>query len=444
LLNEFRRTALLIAAVLSIAASLPAIAQQQQQHKIDSLDLGKVQDMLHAAYNDVKKNYYDPQYHGIDIDARYREYNSRLSSAVSLNEGMRVVAAYLDGFKDSHLFFIPPMRPYTIESGFRMEMVGDQCLIDRVRPGTDAADKLYPGDRILSLNSFKVTRTDMWTVGYYFNVLNPAVDYDLNLQSPDGTMRRVGVKSFIKQKPKTIDLTNPGQDYWDLIRQGDYEDHVTRSILKTEGDVTYWKMPEFNLGIDEVEGDFSRVKKHSALVLDLRGNPGGAIETLKLMVGSVFDHDVKIADRVGRKDSKPMIAKKFGTPFTGKIVVLIDDRSASCAELFARILQLEHRGTVIGDQSSGSVMEARRFEETSGTDTVVPFGFSITDANLIMSDGKSLEKTGVTPDEVVLPTPEDLAAGRDPVLARAATLAGGSLSPEQAGKMFPVEWLPLR
>jgi C-terminal processing protease CtpA/Prc len=89
-------------------------------------------------------------------------------------------------------------------------------------------------------------------------------------------------------------------------------------------------------------------------------------------------------------------------------------------------------------------MEARRFEETSGTDTVVPFGFSITDANLIMSDGKSLEKTGVTPDEVVLPTPEDLAAGRDPVLARAATLAGGSLSPEQAGKMFPVEWLPLR
>jgi carboxyl-terminal processing protease len=199
-------------------------------------------------------------------------------------------------------------------------------------------------------------------------------------------------------------------------------------------------MPGFNLDIDQVEDAFSKVKKHSALVLDLRGNPGGDIRTLTLMLGSVFDHDAKIADRVGRKDSKPIIAKKLGTPFTGKIVVLIDARSASCAELFARTIQLEHRGTVIGDKSAGAVMEAGEFAETTGGDTVVPYGFEITDANLIMGDGKSLEKIGVTPDEEVLPTQKDLAASLDPVLSRAATLAGGSISPEAAGKMFPIEW----
>jgi hypothetical protein len=42
----------------------------------------------------------------------------------------------------------------------------------------------------------------------------------------------------------------------------------------------------------------------------------------------------------------------------------------------------------------------------------------------------------VTPDELLLPTREDLAAGRDPALSRAATLAGASLDPKAAGALF--------
>jgi C-terminal processing protease CtpA/Prc len=68
------------------------------------------------------------------------------------------------------------------------------------------------------------------------------------------------------------------------------------------------------------------------------------------------------------------------------------------------------------------------------------FGSSITVADVIMSDGRSLEKEGVAPDEMLLPTAEDLAAGRDPVLARAAALCGVTLDPMKAGALFPVEW----
>lgn len=56
-----------------------------------------------------------------------------------------------------------------------------------------------------------------------------------------------------------------------------------------------------------------------------------------------------------------------------------------------------------------------------------------------MTDGKSLERVGVSPDVALLPAPEDIAAGRDPVLARAIELAGGVLDPVGAGGLFPRE-----
>ena len=88
-------------------------------------------------------------------------------------------------------------------------------------------------------------------------------------------------------------------------------------------------------------------------------------------------------------------------------------------------------------------MEARPYSESLGADTKIFYGFNITDADLIMADGKSLEHTGVTPDEIVLPTAKDLAAGRDPAMARAAELAGLPMDPVAAGKLFPFEWQPL-
>ena len=71
---------------------------------------------------------------------------------------------------------------------------------------------------------------------------------------------------------------------------------------------------------------------------------------------------------------------------------------------------------------------------------LIPYGLSVTTADMIMTDGKSLERAGVTPDELLLPSQADLAAGRDPVLARAITLLGGVMDPVAAGRFFPIEW----
>ena len=94
----------------------------------------------------------------------------------------------------------------------------------------------------------------------------------------------------------------------------------------------------------------------------------------------------------------------------------------------------------MGDRSSGSVMESKRYSNRIGTETVVFYGASITDADIIMGDGKSLEHAGVIPDETMTPSPVDLASGRDPVMAHAADIAGVKLTPEKAASLFPYEW----
>jgi C-terminal processing protease CtpA/Prc len=159
------------------------------------------------------------------------------------------------------------------------------------------------------------------------------------------------------------------------------------------------------------------------------------------LVGDLFDHDVKVGDRKQRKETKPMVAKTRGHDvFAGQVIVLVDSGSGSAAELLARVIQIEKRGIVIGDHSAGAVMESRHFPFEIGEGNVTFYGASITDADIIMTDGASLEHTGVTPDKLMLPTGADLRAQSDPVLAYAASSAGVKLDPKEAGALFPIRW----
>ena len=400
--------------------------------------------MLRDAFREIKKNYYDPKFHGIDLDSRFHEYDAKLNSITSVGDSFRIISGFLSGFHDSHLYFQPPSRRSRFDPGYRMAVIGDKCLVLHVRPGSDAAAKLHPGDRILKFNGFEVNRGDLKDIEYYFHVLAPGVQDALEMEAPDGSHRSEIIKTIVIPTKAVMDLTTEdSNDFWDMVRRDDNEDHLYREQIAEQGGVAVWKMSRFEFEADSVDRIFARIKKDSALILDLRGNPGGYTDSLQWLVGHLFDHDVKIADRETRKPEKPMVAKHNGTSFAGKVVVLVDSRSESASELLARVIQLEHRGVVLGDVTAGSVMEARQYQESQGADVKVFYGFSVTCANLMMSDGTSLEGVGVTPSAILLPKPKDIAEGKDPVLSQAASLLGVTLDPVAAGKLFPYEWRKL-
>lgn len=430
---------------LRIISILLAVLVQQVYAAAQAKDMtneerNQVETMLSQVSIDLTKHYYDPKLHGVDWDARVKLVKEQIKQEKSLNMAMAHIAAALDSLNDSHTFLIPPSRPYVLDHGWTVRMIGDKCFVTRVRPNGDAETHgVKAGDQLVAINGYRIGRDNLRKIEYAFNVLRPLPQLTVTLASPQGETRKTVIEAKFRQRARVQDLDgNTVQKLW--MEAEDWEREQRIRTVEYGDDLLIAKLSSFMFDQDMLGKLLSSARKHKALILDLRENPGGDVEMLKAMVGGLLDHDVKICDRIGRDSNKPMIAKSSHHVFEGKLFVLIDSKSASASELLARIVQLEKRGTVIGDRSSGSVMEARAYSYSAGLDMVMFYGASITDANLIMADGGSLEHAGVTPDEVNILTQADLASGRDTVLAHAADLAGVKITPEEAGKLFPYEW----
>lgn len=429
---------LITTATLVLVSFSPAPSALGQS--IDSIERQRASAMLRMVRDDLKKNYYDTTFRGIDVDARFKAAEDKLNEAKSLGQAFGVIAQALIDLNDSHTFFRPPARPQRIEYGWNMQMIGDKCYVVAVKPGSAAQKQgLKVGDLVVSVEGFRPNRKDLWKMDYYYNALSPRLGLRVVVQSPGGEPRQLDLPAKVQQGKTVVNFL---QDLNDIIREAENEDRLNRHRFFKSEKIVVWKMPGFDFEPEQADSLMSgEVKGHETLILDLRGNRGGYVKTLEKFVGNFFDRDLKIADRKGRKEMKPSMAKTRGKDvFAGKLIVLVDSNSASASEVFARLVQLEKRGTVIGDQTSGAVMESKGYAHDIGGDSVVTFGVSITDADVIMSDGQSLERVGVTPDELLLPTAEDLAAGRDIVLARAVELAGGKIDPVKARALFPIEW----
>lgn len=403
----------------------------------DRIEKARMKDMLKMVKAEVKDKYYDTNYHGIDLEARFKQADEKLSQATTTTQSLAIIAQVLTDFNDSHLFFIPPPTNLAVEYGWRMQAIGDKVFVTQVKPGSDAEAKgLKIGDQIVSIGGFRPSKKELWKVRYYYNVISKRSGMTLSVVSPDQTTpRELTIGAETKRLPQKLNFASYTRMFDDF-----YEEENDKHRFATAGGITIWKMPSFSVDPGSVAGMVGRAKGGN-LILDLRRNGGGYVVAMEELVGNMFDKDIKIAELKGRKKMDPSTAKTRGANiFKGKLIVLIDSESGSASEIFARVVQMEGRGKILGDVSAGAVMQSIQFGQEMGTDSVVPFAISITNADVIMSDGKSLEHVGVTPDELIVPTGADLAAGRDPVLARAVELLGGKVSAEDAGKLSKYYW----
>lgn len=435
-----------VLSVVAVAALVPAARAQQQ---VNGMERDRWKDALGLIKDDIRKNYYDPNFHGIDLDAHFKKAEEKMKQAQSIGQLFGIIAQALLDFDDSHLFFLPPGRSTRYDYGWRTQMFGERCFVTAVKPGSDAEAKgLKPGDEILSLDGYQITRQNHWKVEYAYFSLRPVPGVRFVVAGPDGKERQLDVLTKITQGKRVLDLTEEGDgsDLGDFMRDMEDDERGRREASRSwsfgDGQVMLWRLEEFAHSDEEIDAVMAKARKHKALVIDLRGNGGGAEKTLLRMLSNLFDRDVNVGEIKRRKETKPLVAKTRGgeNVYRGDLIVLVDSDSGSASELFARVIQLEKRGTVMGDRTAGAVMRSRVHPHESGLDVVAPYAASITDADITMSDGKSLEHVGVKPDIVLLPKAADLASGRDPVLSQAVTLLGSPLDPEKAGALFPNKW----
>lgn len=448
------RATLRFSLVLVLLAGLPARSQQPstpETHSTGSIsnaDRERAIGILEAISKGIQTLYYDPKMRGLDWNAVVANGRNKITQSNSMNEALTQIALAVSALNDSHTVFVPPARPYRLDFGIDYRLVWNRCFVMHVRPGSDAeAQGLKRGAEILKLNGLAPNRQNFFNIEYLTYTLDPKPEMDLTVRYRSGEQQDLKVKAKLTTSSDVAYRKGAGVLY-DVMRHSEDMFHRMRPQIAHFGDVSiirlpwfYYPPPSFYSEPDDSDQFFNipdKIRKDKAVIVDLRSNPGGAVETLKDFVGMFFDHDVKLYDKVERKKTSPEVAKNQGHhSFSGKVIVLVDSGSASAAEIFARVLQLEKRGTVIGDHSSGSVMEATYYYYASSG---IDYGAEVTVANLIMTDGKSLEHMGVGPDEVQLPKLADLESGSDPVMAHAAQELGVTLSPEEAGKLFPYEW----
>ena len=99
--------------------------------------------------------------------------------------------------------------------------------------------------------------------------------------------------------------------------------------------------------------------------------------------------------------------------FGGKVVVLCNEYSASNAEMFPSAIKVRKLGTVIGKQTSGSVLDNLSYRLIDGGYLRMSF------TGMWQVDGTQLEGHGVVPDIIVENRPEDEIKGKDAQLEKA-------------------------
>lgn len=153
------------------------------------------------------------------------------------------------------------------------------------------------------------------------------------------------------------------------------------------------------------------------LILDLRNNGGGYLNTAIEVVSQFIPDGVVMIERYGDGTEHTYRALSGGLATEIPLVVLINEGTASASEITAGAIQDYGRGMLVGMTSygKGSVQNWVPLRNDEGA-------VRVTIARWLTPDGRQIHEVGLEPDFVVELTEEDFEAGRDPQLEKAIEL----------------------
>jgi carboxyl-terminal processing protease len=221
-----------------------------------------------------------------------------------------------------------------------------------------------------------------------------------------------------------------------IYREGEVgmlEKEVTRAKIdipttatEKKGDVFIISLYSFNAvseqKMNEALDEFvkSGAKK---LILDLRGNPGGFLQSA-VAIGSRFIEGGKVIVSENFGDGKPgdvyrSSGKTLGDKMPKEMIVLIDGGSASASEILAGALQEHSVAKLLGAQSYGKGSVQELVDLDSGS------SLKVTIARWFTPNGVSISLAGLTPDIIVPRTPQQVVDKIDPQMDAALKWLGG-------------------
>jgi carboxyl-terminal processing protease len=206
-----------------------------------------------------------------------------------------------------------------------------------------------------------------------------------------GTVVHLQVKRENQPKPLDFDITRAKVEVpdvtWHLL-PGVPVAHVAIENFGNQAD-------------QQLRAAFEEARKQGArgLLLDVRGNPGGlkdqavAVTSEFLTGGNVFVEQ----DAQGHR--KPVPVKAGGVALDIPVCVLIDEGTASSAEIFAGALQDHHRGELVGTRTFGTGTVLEPFKLNDGGAVLLAV------AEWFTPDGRQIWHQGIAPD-IEVPLPE--------------------------------------
>jgi carboxyl-terminal processing protease len=400
-----------------------------------------------AAWKAIDETHFDPDFNGVDWDAIHEEYLPRAEAATNIAEQREVIEEMLGRLEQSHFGVIPEeaLPPSTGGEdgetpdeiaggcGFDVRLREGQLLVTRVKPDGPAAQ----AGAALGWILLEVDERSAEDVLAKFE----ASAEKIGERGVAHGMRQVFRKRTFGEVGSTAECTFlDGEDReisLEMVREKrDVIAHAAATTLPTfylEFDSEIREVDGRRIGIIHFSNWFlpmalrfdeaiDEMRECDGIVIDLRGNGGGALAMCMGLAGHFFDerkqmgtmqtHDTTMLYTANPRRISADKTRRV-TPYAGTLAVLIDEASGSASEVFSGGVQSVGRARIFGETSAGAVLGAGMTSLPSG-DAIIHAMF-----NFKTADGIYLEHRGVIPDEMIPTTREELLAGRDAQLDRA-------------------------